>query len=261
MAEFHDVFSRAKYYDIAFWRDVTDEVTFIQELYQRKLGRPLRTFLDNACGPGYHARIMAARGVKTYGMDLMPEMIEYARQRAEEDGVTVDWIAADMRTVRLAEPVDFALTSFDSLDCLHTVDEIVEHLTTMAANLTPRGLYLIEATHLRRSSLSYYGDFFYEGQRNGTKVRVDWATNKPQVDPVTQVAEVEVTMRVVDDGKEQFIVDRARERFYTSQEYIALAKASGALEVVEFFGDFDLDQKFDWSPGSERCLVLMQKKQ
>jgi SAM-dependent methyltransferase len=261
MAEFHDVFSRAKYYDIAFWRDVTDEVTFIQELYQRRLGRPLRSFLDNACGPGYHARIMAKRGVKTYGLDLMPEMIEYARQRASEDGVDVHWIAADMRYVRLAEPVDLALTSFDSLDCLHKVDEIVDHLTCMASNLTPRGLYLIEATHLNRSSLSAYGNFFYEGQRNGTKVRIDWATNSPRVDPVTQVADVEVTMRVVDDGKEQVIVDRARERFYTSQEYIALAKASGAFDVVDFFGEFDLDTKFDWSPGSQRCLVLMQKKQ
>ena len=28
---------------------------------------------------------------------------------------------------------------------------------------------LIEATHLKRSSLSAYGDFFYEGQRNGTR--------------------------------------------------------------------------------------------
>jgi SAM-dependent methyltransferase len=204
---------------------------------------------------------MAARGVTSYGLDLMPEMVEYARQRAEEEGVSVHWIAADMRTVRLPEPVDLALTSFDSLDCLHTVDEVVDHLTTMASNLTPRGLYLIEATHLKRSSLSHYGDFFYEGQRNGTKVRIDWATNSPKVDPVTQVADVEVTMRVVDDGKEQVIVDRARERFYTAQEYIALAKASGALEVVEFFGEFDLDTKFDWSPASQRCLTLMQKKQ
>jgi SAM-dependent methyltransferase len=261
MAEFLDVFSRAKYYDIAFWRDVTDEVTFIKQLYRQRLGRPLRTFLDNACGPGYHARIMAGRGVKSYGLDLMPEMIEYARQRAEEDGVTVHWIAADMRTVRLPEPVDFALTSFDSLDCLHTADEIIDHLKTMAANLTPRGLYLIEATHLKRSSLSYYGDFRYEGQRNGTKVRIDWATNSPKVDPVTQVAEVEVRMHVIDDGREQVIVDKARERFYTSQEYVALAKAAGTLEVVDFFGDFELDRKFDWTPESQRCLVLMQKKQ
>ena len=259
MAEFNDVFSRAKYYDIAFWRDVSGEVTFIEQLYRQRLGRPLRSLLDNACGPGYHARIAAARGIKSYGLDLRPEMVEYARQRAAEDGVEVTWIAADMRKVRLPEPVDFALTSFDSLDCLHTVDEIVEHLACMAANLTPRGLYLIEATHLRRSSLSAYGDFHYEGQRNGTKVRIDWATNDPKVDPVTQVAEVEVVMKVVEDGKEQIIVDRARERFYTSQEYIALAKASGALEVMEFFGDFAVDCPFDWSPKSQRCLVLMQK--
>jgi SAM-dependent methyltransferase len=261
MAEFHDVFSRAKYYDIAFWRDVTDEVTFIQNLYQRKLGRPLRSFLDNACGPGYHARIMAKRGVKSIGLDLMPEMVEYARRRAEEEGVAVHWIAADMRTVRLPEPVDFAFTSFDSLDCLHTYDEIIPHLETMAANLTPGGLYMIEATHLKSSSLSAYGDFHYEGQRNGTKVRIDWAINNPKVDPVTQVADVEVLMRVVDDGREYVITDRARERFYTAQEYIALAKACGALEVVDFFGAFDLDTKFDWSPASQRCLVLMQKKQ
>ena len=55
-------------------------------------------------------------------------------------------------------------------------------------------------------------------------------------------------------ASEQIIVDRARERFYTSQEYIALAKASGALEVVEFFGEFDLDCQVRLEPGIAALL-------
>lgn len=260
MAEFNDVYRRAKYYDIAFWRDVTDEVTFIQDIYRRRLGRPLRTFLDICCGPGYHARIAAARGIRAHGLDIRPEMCAYAEELARLDGVEVIWHAADMRTVRLAEPVDMAFTSFDGLDCMHTTDEIVAHLRTVAANLTPRGLYLVEATHPRRSSLSYYGDFQYKGERNGTKVCVDWATNRPVVDPLTQVADVEVIMHVAENGHEFTIVDHARERFYTSQEYIALAKLSGVLDVIDFFGDFAVDCPLDMSPISQRTLVLMQKK-
>ena len=70
MAEYNEVYGRAKYYDIAFRRDVTREVDFLTELYQRHAGKPLSSMIDIACGPGYHALLFASRGVRTIGLDL-----------------------------------------------------------------------------------------------------------------------------------------------------------------------------------------------
>ena len=106
MAEFNQVYARAAYYDIAFRRDILPEVVFISDEYRRLNGRPLQSLLEIACGPGYHVRAFARRGVRAIGLDLMQEMIEFARAEAEAEGVRAEWLAADMRNFKLPAPVD-----------------------------------------------------------------------------------------------------------------------------------------------------------
>jgi len=262
MAEYNEVYQRARYYDIAFRRDVTREVEFLFNLYERHAGRPLSSMIDIACGPGYHALLFAKRGVRTTGLDLRPEMVEFGRELAAMEGVEVNWIASDMRNFTLAQPVDLALTSYDSVDCLLTQDEIVEHFRAVARNLTPRGLYVFEMTHPRDCSFTGYGDFKYVGKKNGVSVEIEWAPHGgPHIDPLAQVQELDVVMRVNDHGKEMIFHDRARERYALPQEYVALAKLSGALEVINFYGDFKFDQPFDMSPGARRMIAVLRRAQ
>jgi SAM-dependent methyltransferase len=259
MAEYNDVYRRAHYYDIVFRRDVSREVQFLQDEYRERHGRPPTAILDIACGPGYHAREAARRGMTAYGIDLRPEMITYAREQATADGVNVTWIAGDMRKFALPKPVDVALSSFDAMDCMLSNDEIVAHFGAIAQNLSPRGLYVVESTHPRDCPIDGYGDFHYRGARNGTRVEIDWATNKPVPNPLTQVIDVEVTMRVAHDGAEETFTDHARERLLLAQEFVALAKLSNALDVVAFYGDFARGQPFDMSAAARRMIVVMQK--
>jgi SAM-dependent methyltransferase len=259
MAEYNDVYRRAHFYDIVFRRDVSREVKFLEDEYRERHGRPPGAILDIACGPGYHAREAASRGMTAYGIDLRPEMIAFAREQATTDGVDVHWIAGDMRRFTLPRPVDVALASFDAMDCMLTNEEIVEHFRAVAANLTPRGLYVVESTHPRDCPMTGYGDFHYRGERNGTKVAIDWATNSPVPNPLTQVIDVEVTMRVAHDGASETYKDRAKERLLLAQEFVALARLSNALEVVAFHGDYARGQLFDMSAASRRMIVVMQK--
>jgi len=259
MAEYNDVYRRAHYYDIVFRRDVSREVQFLEDEYRERHGRPPSAILDIACGPGYHAREAARRGMTAFGIDLRPEMITFAREQAAADGVDVSWIAGDMRRFKLPQPVDAALSSFDAMDCMLTNQEVVEHFRAIAGNLTPRGLYVVESTHPRDCPMTGYGNFHYRGERNGTKVAIDWATNQPVPDPLTQVIDVEVTMHVTHDGTVETFTDHARERLLLAQEFVALAKLSDALEVVAFHGDYARGQPFDMSKAARRMIVVMQK--
>ena len=259
MAEYNEVYGRAKYYDIAFRRDVTREVDFLTELYQRHAGKPLSSMIDIACGPGYHALLFASRGVRTIGLDLRPEMVEFGKELAVQKGVDVAWMAEDMRTFKLDKPVDLALTSYDSLDCLLDQDSIIAHFRAIADNLTPKGLYVFEMTNPRDCSLWEYGEFRYTGKENGVSVEIIWRPEHSNVDILNQVTDMEVEMRVNDNGREQVFKDRASERFALPQEYIALAKLSGTLNFVTFYGDFRFDQPFDNSPGSRRLIGVLQK--
>lgn len=259
MAEHNELYRRAYYYDVVFNRDVSREVNFITALFQQQTGRVLQSVLDIACGPAYHARAFARRGVRAAGLDLREEMIEFARNQAAAEGVTVECWVGDMREFSLPQPVDVAFTMFDGIDCLQTNDEIVRHFRAVGDNLQPGGLYLIDVVHPRDCALFHYGNFHYCGERDGCRVAIDWATNQPICNPLTQVAAVEITMRVSQNGREQVFTDLAHERLLFPQEIVALADLSGALKVCRWYGDFDLNQPFDPTPASRRMIVVLQK--
>ncbi len=260
MAELNEIYRRAKYYDVAFAREIGREVQFIRDLHRRRTGRALSSLLEIACGPGYHARAFARLGVKTWGLDLRPEMIDYARELAQADNVDVAWTASDMRSFTLPQPVDVIATLYDSLDCLLTNDEIIDHFRRVGANLTPDGYYLVEMTHPRDCSPWNYGSHQYSGERDGMHVVIEWAVNGgPRVDPFRQVVEVETALRVNENGREHVFYDRAKERFANPLEYRMLAAASGALRLAATYGDFDLAQPFDNSPAARRMILIFER--
>ncbi len=258
MGEYFDIYRRAHYYDIVFRRDVSGEVQFLIDLYQRYNRRLLSSMIDIACGPGYHAKAFAACGIKACALDLQPEMIEFARTLDPQHNGLIHYLASDMRDFDLPAPVDLALNSFDSIDCLQTHEQIVSHFRAVARNLTTNGLYVLEITHPRDCSMWNYGNFQYRGERDGVSVVLDWAVNRPNADPVTQVIKCEVVMTVVENGKCQTFRETACERFSTLQEFAALAKLSGVMSVAGVYGDYRLDQPFDNSPGARRMIIVLQ---
>ncbi|MGA8076241.1 MAG: class I SAM-dependent methyltransferase [Xanthobacteraceae bacterium] len=258
MGEYIDIYRRAFYYDIVFRRDVGGEVQFLIDLYASHNERPLRSMVDIACGPGYHAKAFAARGITACALDLQPEMIEFARSLGSHGEGLIHYLACDMRDFTLPDPVDLALNSFDSIDCLETQEQILNHFRAVARNLTANGFYVIEITHPRDCSMWDYGNYQYKGERDGVAVVLDWAVNNPEADPLTQVVECEVVMTVDENGERKVFRERARERFATLQEFSALAKLSGALSLVASYGDYRLDQPFDNSPGARRMIMVLQ---
>lgn len=259
MAQHDQLYQRAVYYDIALQRNVGPEVDFILEVFRRHTGHDPSSVLEIGCGPGYHARAFSRRGLRAVGLDLSAPMIQLAGQQASSEDVDVEWMVADMRDFHLGEAVDLAVCCFDGVDALLDTDDLLHHLRTVEQNLTPGGLYVIDCTHPRDCSYTNYGDYTYSGERDGIKVDIVWATNNPQIDPVTGVAEVGLEMRVQENGFRHVIRDVARERCFTPQEINLLVRLSGAFEIVDWYGAFDVNQKLDNSPQSYRMIAVLQK--
>jgi len=257
MAEHRRLYGRADYYDIVFDGTVESEIDFVQALHRRHTGRPLGSVLELACGPGYHARALAARGVGAVGLDLSHEMIALACEKASADGVNVQWLVGDMREFSLAAPVDMAICTLDGIDCLLTDDEIVRHFRAVGGNLVPGGLYMMELSHPRDCSAEHYGRYRYEGERNGCRVTIDWANIRPAPRLAERVVVAEVIMQVRGNGSEETFVDQAYERFLSPGDIGRLAEQSGVLEVCGWYGDFDVDQPFDESLSSRRMIAVL----
>lgn len=259
MAEHNALYRRALYYDIALRRDVSREADFIVQLYQHHTGKPLQSLVDIACGPGYYARQLARRGIKTCGLDLNQEMVNMAREQAMAEGVAIDWLTADMRSFQLPQPVDMAITMFDSLDALIHNEDLIQHFRAVAHNLYPGGLYLVDVCHPRNLSHDVYGPFRYSGERDGIEVEIIWGTNNPRYDLVTNSTRAALEVHVNDNGRKQIIYDEADERLLLPQELTLLAMLSGMLQVIGWYGDYTLHQPLDHSPASQRLICVFQK--
>jgi ubiquinone/menaquinone biosynthesis C-methylase UbiE len=64
-------------------------------------------YLDVATGSGNAAILGARRGARTTGLDLVPRLIDAARQRSADEGLDVEWLVGD------AQDLPFADDSFD----------------------------------------------------------------------------------------------------------------------------------------------------
>lgn len=258
MAQLNALYRYPFYYDIVFKRDVVSEIDFLLELSRRWRKRPPKSAVDLGCGPGYHARAFAARGLAATGLDWSDEMIRFARDEAAKEGTTVDWRVGDMRSFVLPQPVDLAVCLFDSIDGLRFIDDFVDHFRAVAANLTPDGLYVIGQSHQRNTGIIDYGPFHYEAQRNGCKVRIDWATDV-KTDTLTQTADVEIVFHVNDEDIETEFRHRTVESFATPPFLVAGARLSGVLEALEWYGDYRLDQPYDDSPAAQHCISVFRR--
>jgi SAM-dependent methyltransferase len=77
--------------------------------------------LDVATGNGNAAITAALRGARVTGLDLVPELLESARERADEAGVRVDWVEGD------AEHLPFEDGSFDRVTSIFGVIFAFDH--------------------------------------------------------------------------------------------------------------------------------------
>lgn len=260
MAEHDQLYHRASYYDIALERDVRSEVDFLLTLAHDAFGRDPDGVLEVACGPGYHARALAARGLRVAGLDYSAGMIDLARERAEADGVDVAWIVGDMRSFDVDERFDLAICMFDGVDAMLEDDDFVRHLQAVARHLRPGGRYVIDCTHPRICSYAHYGSYRYDGERDGVAVSIVWATNEPRINPVTGVADVSLELHVRNGAGEEIIEDRARERCFTAPELRLLARLSGVFDLVDAYGGPDPHLPLATTPDAERMILVLRKK-
>jgi hypothetical protein len=120
------------------------------------------------------------------------------------------------------------------------------------------GLYVIGQSHQRDTSLIAYGPFHYEGQRDGCKVVLDWATDV-RTHTLSQTADVELAIRVEDHGEQIEHRDRTIESFATPLFLAATARLSAAMEPFAWYGAFRLDRPYDYSPLSTNCITVLRK--
>lgn len=101
--------------------------------------------LDLACGTGSLTLELADRGLDIFGLDLSPEMLSVARQKAESIGRDLLLVCQDMRRLNLYAPVDTVFCTMDGINHLPGESAVRQTFRSVASFLNPGGLFLFDA--------------------------------------------------------------------------------------------------------------------
>jgi SAM-dependent methyltransferase len=277
MAGVSGIYDEPELYQLACaYRDVPAEsgalLTWLDKHAQIPGG--VRSVIELAAGPAEHARELARRGLRATALDHSAAMCEYAAAQAKAGGVELDVVEADMRDFRIADPdggqvsFDLAITMLNSVCHLFTLDDLVNHLAAVAAQLAPGGLYIVELAHP--------ADFFASDPRtssewtidaDGAHAEVSWGGRHDRIDPLTQVTNEHMMIKVTAaDGTVRTVSDVVPNRFWTLTEFTAAvrlananATAAGArpLDLVASYGDFDDTTALD-APTAWRMILILR---
>jgi 2-polyprenyl-3-methyl-5-hydroxy-6-metoxy-1,4-benzoquinol methylase len=93
--------------------------------------------LDLACGEGRHSLAAAARGARVTAVDRDEVRLAAARERAEAQGLSVEWIAADLEEEPWPD-----LGSFDAILVFNYLDRA--NMPRIIGLIEPGGLLMME---------------------------------------------------------------------------------------------------------------------
>src|ERR1051326_5006892 len=116
----------------------------LTEQLARELGGPL---LDLACGTGTMAIRLAQQGFQVTGVDIIPEMIAWASQKALKQGVSIDWAVADARAFHLRQQFPLIYMLGNAFQHFLTRADHEALLACVREHLPPQGCFLFCTRH------------------------------------------------------------------------------------------------------------------
>ncbi len=155
----------------------------VTEQWARSLGGPL---LDLACGTGRMALRMAALGYQVTGVDITPEMIAWARQKAASQGFSIEWVVADARAFHLQKQFSLIYILENAFQFFLTREDQEAMLACVREHLLPEGRFLFETRNPNARNLQqvrHPGGDTYATPDGGQLV----VTEEQCYDPMTQI--------------------------------------------------------------------------
>ena len=221
--------------------------------WARSLGGPL---LDLACGTGRMALRMAELGYQVTGVDITPEMIGWARQKAAKQGVSIDWVVADARTFHLQKQFPFIYKLENEYQFFLTREDQEALLAGVREHLLPEGCFLFETRNPTPRNLLV-------GRRpepqtftlpDGEHLVI---TEQHSYDPMTQIQHYTYHHTFLQpEGKRDEKTVRTALRYVYPQEMEALLYYNG-LQIRACYGDWQQEPLTAISPS---MIYVCQKR-
>jgi SAM-dependent methyltransferase len=223
------------YYEIALSPDnVRGELDFFEAAIAKYSAVKVRHVFELGAGTAPYLQEWHKRGYTYCGLDLSPEMIQFARDKAQRNRIEARFVLGDMRNLdRTLGPFDLVYVLLGSL-YVRSNREFLRHLDRVADLLVTGGLYLLDSFVWFR--------IFHDYQRSWTKrkggVAVHTRYRAELLDSIAQTYNEWLTFTVNDHGHQVIIDGRVPAKVFFPQEFLCLVELSTRFEFIGWFNDF-----------------------
>jgi ubiquinone/menaquinone biosynthesis C-methylase UbiE len=218
----------ARFYVRGDWPRYSAQMARILPSVLEHFGLWPRKILDLACGEGTFAIAMARRGLRVTGVDLSPEMLDIARERAAKAGLEVKFLQQDMRSLSLRGRFDLVTCWFDSLNYLLEIDDLAQAFAGVSRVLDKNGIFIFDVNTIRSLAVEWVREPCY--------VHLDsrdlFLASVPQYDPATRIASLHITGFARENERWLRVDEVHKERGYSLKEIRQCLKRAGLRELA-----------------------------
>ena len=201
--------------------------------------------LDLCCGIGRHSMELARRGFHVTAVDRSEDYLAEARENARRNGLSIDFVCADMR--ELVRPLEFdaAISWFTSFGYFDSEEDEERVLRNVSASLLEDGRFALDLAGREVVQRDFRAR---DWQRIGEAY---WLEERRIVDDWTYI---ETTwIRIHESSHEHF---RFRLRLYSAPELTELLERCG-FQQTRVYGDL---RGAPYDHKAQRLIVAAQKK-
>jgi SAM-dependent methyltransferase len=222
----------------------TDEAAALDE--ERNL------VVELGCGTGSFTQIMKKKGYDMIGIDMSPDMLNVARNKAASEGLDIMYLEQDMRELDLYCTAGTIVSVCDSVNYVLEDDELLETFRLVNNFLFPGGVFIFDFNTLHKYR-DVIGDATIAENRDDCSFIWDNYFHDEE-----NINEYDLTIFVrCNEGKELFqrFTETHYQRGYTLEEMKMLVERSGMVFVTAI----DADTHEEPSEDSERIYIVARE--
>ena len=201
--------------------------------------------LDLACGFGRHALEFAQRGYDVTGVDITPEYVAYANERAKKEKLQAAFICADIREVKFTQSFDVVLNMADgAIGYLENDEENKKIFQVVADALKKGGKHFMDIMNGSYADTHFPCKLWDAGESGLTLSAFEWdkATRTLLYGQVDYAYDKPLTKPELEEGNPI--------RLYTLDEIAAMTEPMG-MRIHSSYADFG------GKPSSDQDIQLL----
>ena len=242
------------YYEIALApHDPAGEIEFFEAAIAEFAKTEVRRVFELGAGTAPYLAQWRRRGYAYCGLDLSPQMLDFARDKAARNGLEAEFVEGDMRDLDPGlGPFDLAYVMLGSL-YMRSNREFLDHLDRIADLLTDGALYLLDSVVWFRILHDYRRS--WTRRRGGIEVRTRYRAE--MLDPIAQTYNETLSFAVDDHGRKLTIEGRVPVKMFFPQEFRSLIEQSARFEFIGWYNDFSLTAPL--TPEGRHMVILRKR--